>query len=135
MIEMNLQLRILYHKYINIFLGSRFEKLIDDVTNFVQSPFSSDQSYNLEQKRLLRKSFRKGIHMCFEESYLDSVKLMVDFDNRMDVLFSLFPECSQLMSSDKRAYEQDEWSMVVKCLGKAWRGLVVTMSASNSLMT
>lgn len=117
-LEMNLQLCILSHlpNTLKIFSESRLEKLLDDVTNFVQSPFSSDQTYNPEQKSLLRKSFWKGIRICFEEASLDSEKLTVDFENCMEVLFSLLPDGSRLMS---RTYEQDEWFEAVKCLGKA----------------
>lgn len=119
MLEMNLQMCILSHlpHTLKIFSGSRLEKLLNDLTNFIQSPFSSDQSYNSnnnpEQKSLLRKSFWKGIRVCFEEASLDSEKLMVEFEDCMEVLFSLLPQSSVL------TYEWEEWSEAVKCLGKA----------------
>ncbi|CAH1420627.1 unnamed protein product [Lactuca virosa] len=136
MLEMNLQLCILSHlpHTLKIFSGSRLEKLLNDLTNFIQSPFSSDQSYNNnnnpEQKSLLRKSFWKGIRMCFEEASLDSEKLMVEFENCMEVLFSLLPQTSVL------TYEWEEWSEAVKCLGKArgeWLSHCLEIPAETSL--
>lgn len=123
-LEMNLQLCIVAHlpHTIKIFSGSRLEKLLDDVANFMKSPISSDQSYNPEQKSLLRTSCWKGLRMCFEEAYLDSEKLMPNFENCMKVLFSLLPEGSGFTSSESnRNYEREEWSEAVRCLGKARR--------------
>ncbi|CAI9283307.1 unnamed protein product [Lactuca saligna] len=136
MLEMNLQLCILSHlpHTLKIFSGSRLEKLLNDLTNFIQSPFSSDQSYNSnnnpEQKSLLRKSFWKGIRMCFEEASLDSEKLMVEFENCMEVLFSLLPQSSVL------TYQWEEWSEAVKCLGNArgeWLSHCLEIPAEMSL--
>ncbi|KAI3784700.1 hypothetical protein L1987_43803 [Smallanthus sonchifolius] len=122
MLEMNLQLCILSHlpHTLKIFSGSRLEKLFDDVVNFVQSPLSSDEIYNPEKKSLLRTSCWKGVRLCFEEAYLDSEKLMPNFENCMELLFSLLPEFSGLRSSENnRTYERQEWSEAVRCLGKA----------------
>ncbi|XP_023735166.1 protein RST1 isoform X1 [Lactuca sativa] len=136
MLEMNLQMCILSHlpHTLKIFSGSRLEKLLNDLTNFIQSPFSSDQSYNSnnnpEQKSLLRKSFWKGIRVCFEEASLDSEKLMVEFEDCMEVLFSLLPQSSVL------TYEWEEWSEAVKCLGKArgeWLSHCLEIPAEMSL--
>ncbi|XP_076925841.1 protein RST1-like [Bidens hawaiensis] len=122
MLEMNLQLCILSHlpHTLKIFSGSRLEMLFDDVANFVQSPFSSDKVYNPEQKSLLRTSFWKGVRLCFEEAYLDCEKLMPKFENCMELLFSLLSEFPGLrFSENNRAYEREEWSEAVRCLGKA----------------
>ncbi|KAJ0711363.1 hypothetical protein HanOQP8_Chr09g0323011 [Helianthus annuus] len=122
MLEMNLQLCILSHlpHTLKIFSGSRLEKLFDDVANFVQSPFSSDKVYDPELKSLLRTSCWKGVCLCFEEAYLDSEKLMPNFENYMELLFTLLPEFSGLRFLEYGGtYEMEEWSEAVRCLGKA----------------
>lgn len=122
MLEMNLQLCILSHlpHMLKIFSGSRLEKIFDDVATFIKSPVSSDKIYNPEQKSLLRTSCWKGLHMCFEAASLDSEKLIPNFENCMEVLFSLLPQVSGLKSLEMNGnYEGEEWSEAVRCLGKA----------------
>ncbi|KAL4581590.1 hypothetical protein LXL04_006113 [Taraxacum kok-saghyz] len=116
-LETDLQLFILSHlpHTLKIFSKSRLQKLLADVRKFVQSPISSDQSYDIrEQKSVVRKSVWKGIRVCIEEGFVDFEKVVVDFESCMEVLFCLLPEGLQL-----RSYELEEWSEAVKCLGKA----------------
>ncbi|KAK3033054.1 hypothetical protein RJ639_035680 [Escallonia herrerae] len=121
-LELNLQSSMLFHlaDLMEIFSGSRLEKLFDDVTKFTYALVSSDQTYNLEEKSSLRVSCWKGLCMCLDEASLNSQEYISNVEKCMEALFSTLPDLSSdaILEVDQ-GYVMEEWSEAVRCLGKA----------------
>ncbi|KAK3032084.1 hypothetical protein RJ639_036298 [Escallonia herrerae] len=121
-LELNLQSSMLFHlaDLMEIFSGSRLEKLFDDVTNFTYALVSSDQTYNSEEKSSLRVSCWKGLCMCLDEASLNSQEYISNVEKCMEALFSTLPDLSsEAILEVDQGYVMEEWSEAVRCLGKA----------------
>ncbi|XVE84015.1 hypothetical protein DITRI_Ditri16bG0134800 [Diplodiscus trichospermus] len=122
-LELSLQSCLLSHlaDLIKLFSGSRLEKLLDDVSNYLSS-VTSDQVHNLEQKRSLRISCWKGLYQCLDEASLDSVEYIKNIERCMEVLFSLLPAPQSPASMEVNHLNSVEWFEAVRCLAKARQG-------------
>ncbi|CAK9161770.1 unnamed protein product [Ilex paraguariensis] len=129
-LELNLQSSMLFHlaTLIKTFSGSRIEKLLDDMSNFMYWLVSSDQLYNPEQKSLLRVSCWKGLYLCWDETSLDSQEYISNLEHCMEVLFSSLPGLhSAPVLGSVQGYLVHEWSVAVRCLGKVQRGWLLDL--------
>ncbi|XP_058102922.1 protein RST1 isoform X2 [Magnolia sinica] len=121
MLELNLQSFLLRHlaDAIKIFSGSRLEKLFDDIVDYFSSS-TSYQSYNPDQKSLLRTSFWSGLYHSLGESSTEVPEYISNMEKCMELLFCLLPAspCEDGLV-EKQASSENEWSEAVRCLGKA----------------
>lgn len=122
-LELNLQATLLFHlaDLIKLFSGSRLEKLFDDMADYLFS-VTSYQVYNPDQKSFLRVSFWNGLHRCLEEASLDSLEHIPNMERCMEVLFALLPalQYAAIIGVNQKNLVE-EWSVAVRCLGKARR--------------
>ncbi|XWS44143.1 hypothetical protein CRYUN_Cryun15aG0019200 [Craigia yunnanensis] len=123
MLELSFQSCLLNHlaDLIKLFSGSRLEKLLDDVSNFLSS-VTSDQVHNSEQKSSLRISCWKGLHQCLNEASLDSLEYIKNIERCMEMLFSLLPTPQSPAFMEMNRLNSVEWSEAVRCLVKARQG-------------
>ena len=122
-LEPSLQSCLLNHlaDLIKLFSGSRLEKLLDDVSNYLSS-VTSDQVHNSEQKSSLQISCWKGLHQCLDEASLDSLEYIENIERCMEVLFSLLPPPQSPAFMEVNWLNSVEWSEAVRCLAKARQG-------------
>lgn len=122
MLELKLQSCLLSHfaDLIKIFSGSRVEKLFSDMIDHFFTSASSFQSYNPEQKSVLRISFWKGLCQSLDKASTEFTEYMAHMEKCMEELFLVLP--ASLYVDDQgveQAISKNEWCEVVKCLGKA----------------
>ncbi|KAF9605324.1 hypothetical protein IFM89_015979 [Coptis chinensis] len=121
-LELNLQTCLLCHlaEVMNIFSGSRLEKLYGDMDDYFSCSSSLFQVYNLSKKSLLRVSFWKGLGDCLEKASVESLKHINRIEKCMQLLFSSLPlfhiDASSRMD---QANSLKEWSEAIRCMGKA----------------
>ncbi|XVF14059.1 hypothetical protein REPUB_Repub09cG0024100 [Reevesia pubescens] len=122
-LEISLQSCLLSHlaDLIKLFSGSRLEKLLDDMTNYLSS-VTSNQVHNLENKSLLQISCWKGLYQCLDEASLDSLDYIKNIERCMEVLFSLLPSPQSPAIMEVKQLNSVEWSEAVRCLAKAPKG-------------
>ncbi|GAV70241.1 DUF3730 domain-containing protein [Cephalotus follicularis] len=129
-LELNLQACLLSHlaDLMKLFSGSRLEKLLDDMANYLCA-ITSDQAYNSEMKSLLRISCWNGLYKSLDEASVDSLEYISNVERCMEVLFSLLPVSVKGVDQLNLG---EELSEAVKCLGKARRGwLLDTLQVSH----
>eukprot|EP00268_Persea_americana_P065809 TRINITY_DN8853_c0_g1_i8.p1 TRINITY_DN8853_c0_g1~~TRINITY_DN8853_c0_g1_i8.p1 ORF type:complete len:1238 (-),score=223.86 TRINITY_DN8853_c0_g1_i8:5425-9138(-) len=122
MLELKLQSCLLSHfaDLIKIFSGSRVVKLFSDMIDHFFTSASSFQSYNPEQKSVLRISFWKGLCQSLDEASPEFTEYMANMEKCMEELFLVLP--ASLYVNDQgveQATSKNEWYEVVRCLGKA----------------
>ncbi|XP_022750555.1 protein RST1 isoform X7 [Durio zibethinus] len=122
-LELNLQSCLLSHlaDLIKLFSGSRLEKLLDDVSNYLSS-VTSDQVHDSEQKSSLRISCWKGLYQCLDEASLDTVEYIKNIERCMEMLFSLLPTPQSPAFMEVNQLNSVEWSEAVRCLAKGRQG-------------
>ncbi|XP_022852857.1 protein RST1-like [Olea europaea var. sylvestris] len=128
-LEPNLQSTMLLHvaDLIKIFSSSRLGKLFDDLAAFLPWFASSDQ-YNQEQKISLRVSCWKGLHLCLNESFLETQDYTPNLENCMEVLFTLLPWSYSADTAGSCKWNSDtEWIEAIRCLRKARQGWLLNL--------
>ncbi|XP_021298973.1 protein RST1 isoform X2 [Herrania umbratica] len=122
-LELSLQSCLLSHlgDLVKLFSGSRLEKLLADVSNYLSS-VTSDQVHDLEQKSSLQICCWKGLYQCLDEASLDSLEYIKNIERCMEVLFSLLPTPQSAAVMEVDQLNSIEWSEAVRCLAKARHG-------------
>lgn len=123
MLEPTLQSCMLTHlsDLIELFSGSRLEKLFDDVAKY-SCTIISNQSYNSEQQISLRIACWRGLCQCLDEASLDSQKCISHMQKCMEVLFTLLPDIQlSNVTQTGGSVLVKEWFEAARCLGKAPR--------------
>ncbi|XP_012568053.1 protein RST1 isoform X2 [Cicer arietinum] len=123
-LEINLQCCLLNHlaDLIKVYSSSRLEKLFGDV-GYHLSSFNSCEEYGTYEKCLLRLSCWKGLYECLDDVSVDTSGYISHVERCMEVLFTLLPvvkSSGSVVSGDTSSVE--EWSLAVRCLGKAPQG-------------
>lgn len=101
-----------------IFSSSRTQILLEDISEFLVSPNSSYQKYNVRQKRFLRMSCWKGLFKCFNDDSLDTSEYLSGLEKCMEILFALLPAESIDSFSKQECMTYLEWNESIACLGK-----------------
>ncbi|XP_021714908.1 protein RST1-like isoform X2 [Chenopodium quinoa] len=101
-----------------IFSSSRTKMLLEDISEFLSSLFSSYRNYNVKQKRFLLLACWKGLSNCFDEDSLDTSEYLSGMEKCMEILFASLP-AQPTAFSELELMPTLEWNEAIVCLGKA----------------
>ncbi|XP_056699417.1 protein RST1 isoform X3 [Spinacia oleracea] len=104
-----------------IFSSSRTKLLLEDIYEFLSSPVSSYQNYNIQQKRFLQLSCWKGLSNCLNEASLDTSEYLSGMERCMEILFGLLPAQPTAAFSKQELMLSLEWNESIVCLGNSKR--------------